>query len=268
MTSTIDICNRALSAIGTSSTISAIDGSDVSNEALACAMLYQPTLDQLLRMAQWNFTRKTATLSLLKAAPGTPENTTPAPSAWNNTLPAIPWLYSYAYPSDCVLVRKILPQVIPYGASLSVPLFAVNTGYLPGIVPYGGDIPATPFAVAQDVDWSGNQIKNILSNQTQAIAIYNAQTNNPSLFDSMFTEALVAALAGKLVMNSTGDKGLVQAQFQIANAQVMQARGQDANEGLTVQDTVPDWIVARGYLNPYTGAGGFYTEAYAPFFGF
>jgi hypothetical protein len=50
------ICNRALNAIGTRSTIASLG--EESNEARQCNILYASTRDSLLTMAAWNFARK------------------------------------------------------------------------------------------------------------------------------------------------------------------------------------------------------------------
>ena len=62
------------------------------------------------------------------------------------------------------------------------------------------------------------------------------------MWDDQFQQALVAALAGRLVIALTGDKGLAQLKMQEANQFIMIARVSDGNEGLTVNDVTPDWI--------------------------
>ncbi len=105
MTSQIDLCNRALTAMGSrGATISSF--TEGTQEANVCSILFTPTFEALARAAPWNIFRKQAYLSLYKAASGTPENQN------GTTLPTppSPWLYSYLYPSDCLDVRYLLPQ--------------------------------------------------------------------------------------------------------------------------------------------------------------
>ena len=114
MTSILDIANRALSAVGARSgaagSVTALQSLNASsNEAFQVNLLLNPTRDDLLRAAHWNFARKTALLSLLKAAPGTPENSS-TPTAWSSAYPPPPWLYSYGYPSDCLKMRSVATQ--------------------------------------------------------------------------------------------------------------------------------------------------------------
>jgi hypothetical protein len=69
---------------------------------------------------------------------------------------------------------------------------------------------------------------------------------NPDVWDDQFQQAMVAALAARLVIALTGDKGLAQLQVQMANEFIKQARATDGNEGLTINDVTPDFIRTRG----------------------
>jgi hypothetical protein len=71
MASETDIYNLALAHVGTRSTI-ALPTED-SNEARACRRFYAQARDETLTAAWWTFARRTAVLTLLKSAPGTPE---------------------------------------------------------------------------------------------------------------------------------------------------------------------------------------------------
>jgi hypothetical protein len=66
------------------------------------------------------------------------------------------------------------------------------------------------------------------------------------VWDDLFRHALTSALAARLVIALTGDKGLAQLQAENANRHIMSARVMDGNEGLTVNDVTPDWIRTRG----------------------
>src|SRR5258708_25919710 len=99
MASEVTICNRALQAIGTRTTIASLTEDSV--EARNCNLIYADTRDEVLQMAYWNFAQKTAYLALLKSAPGTPTNASSAAIQWSAAFPAPPWLYEYAYPVDC-----------------------------------------------------------------------------------------------------------------------------------------------------------------------
>lgn len=261
MTTQTEICNRALQAIGTRSTISSL--TDGSNEAINCAMLFNPTRQQLLRAARWNFADFMQQLSLLLAAPGTPENPTlPTNPIWvQGQMPPLPWLYEYAYPQDCLRVRRVIPQSL--STFPGVPLFSVPSGSGAFWSPNG---PGTKFKVTTDRDAQNNQRTVVVTNTENAICEYTQDITNTVVFDPTFTEALVNAMAGKLALSLTGDKALASQKFQLANAQITQARADDANEGITIINSVPDWIRTRGFSADWFFDGPFASEPYGPMF--
>lgn len=242
-TSEVDIANRALSAGGARSTISSF--AEDSPEARQSALLYEPTRNQLLRMAPWNCAMNWATLALLKAAPGTPENPTTSSSVWTKDFPPPPWAYEYAYPSDCLDAQWIIPQV-PTSLQDGVPIFPQVASF----TPYYWNGPPVSFKVAIDQDDSGADIRVILANQAQAILAYTKRVSDPNVWDDLFQEALVNALAGKFAFALTGDKQLANMRIGLANTSIKDARAGDGNEGLTVNDVTPDWIRIRGYNGP------------------
>jgi len=87
-TSDTEIANLALSNLGTGKDISSLE-TGTSQEALACRRFYPTAVDATLRDFAWPFATKYTTLGLVEADPNTE------------------WAYSYRYPSDCVLMRRI-----------------------------------------------------------------------------------------------------------------------------------------------------------------
>ncbi len=238
MPSQVDIVNRALAAISARATVSSIVPSDGSNEANNAALLFQPTYEMLARAAFWNCFRKQAPLSIVKAAAGTPENV----SGTTLPIPTPPWLYGYAYPADCLMVRFLLPN---YGSATG-PAGAPFPTLGLAAAGFGTNL-AAPFVVSHDTDNSGNPIRTILANLDQAQAVYTINQPNPQLWDAGFQEAMVAGLGAKLVPALTGNGPMLQMQAGIATRIVNEARARDGNEGLAVVDHVPDWIRIRGY---------------------
>lgn len=246
MTSEVDIANRALSAIGTRSQIASLD--EGSNESIQVKLLLEPLRDELLRLAPWNCARNFANLSLICAAPGTPENPSAGSTTWQRGIPPPPWSYEYAYPSDCLRPIYVVPQFTT-GFASGVPITTAVTGGAPAF--WNG--PPVRFQVAIDQIGSnglpqdgGKDQRVILTNQEMAILCYIRRVVNPDTWDDQFQQALVAALAGRLVIALVGDKGLAQLALQEANRYVNLARQGDGNEGLTVNDVTPDWIRTRG----------------------
>lgn len=86
MLSNIDICNRALVAIG-ANPIAAFDSG--SAESIAAGALYDAVVDGELSRHRWNFTAKVAKLSRLVERP------------------IHRWTYLYQLPGDCLLVRSL-----------------------------------------------------------------------------------------------------------------------------------------------------------------
>ena len=255
----ISLANRALAAVGTRSTISSsTEGSVESNNV---ALVYDPVRQQLLRAAQWNFAKATATLALLKAAAGTPENATASPSTWSTAYPPPGWLYSYAYPADCLAARKVVGNInAATGASVFPALWTAT------MQPWQST--GTYFEVATDTDTAGNAVNVILSNTEFAIICYTRDIIADGVWDSLFEEAFVQALAGKLALSLTGDKALAKLRLDAANDMILRARAADGNEGPTVIDHTPDWI-AQGHGGRWVVPGHFgpnWTQPYGGLF--
>ena len=82
------ICNLALAHLGVTKSIENLDTDD-SAEATVCRRFYETTKDSVLRDYPWPFAQKSATLNLVA----------------NN--PTTEWNYSYRYPTDCLMIRRI-----------------------------------------------------------------------------------------------------------------------------------------------------------------
>ena len=181
MTAEIDLCNLALSAIGTRSTVAAFTENSV--EAEQCALHYPNVRDELLRVHPWNFARRQAALAVFKAAIGTPENPLGAMAQ-----PPLPWAYAYGYPGDCLRARLILPliDVAPNGAAV------VGTPWYGA--PWLG--PAVRFVESSDLDGAGAPVKVILTNQQNALAVYTTSQVVEADWDGIAAEVLRRALEG------------------------------------------------------------------------
>jgi hypothetical protein len=220
MTSAIDICNEALASIGARSVIASFTES--SKEAVNCQIFYGPTRTALLRAAHWGFARKQQLLSELG-------------NAQDSTAP-YPWGYKYAYPADCERFRYLVPQPVTTTANAEViPADAWATWPLPA------PCRDWPYVIANDVDK-----RCLLTNVQYAIGVYTCDVQDPDLWDSLFRQAMVAAMAAKLCMNISGKVQLMQGFKQEANDAIMVARAADGNEAMPSTNHTPDWIAARG----------------------
>lgn len=251
MVSAVDIANQALGQISARATIASFE--ERSTEARAVRTYYADTLDALLRAAPWNFCRRVDYLTLLKAAPGTPENPTAGPGYWTPAQPPPPFLYSYLLPADCVKFRYVTPQV-SQGGITGTPIFSVPS-YVP--VPLYAS-QAQKFIVGTDFDLAGNECTTISTNQNQAIGTWNRRVENPGLWDASFKQAMIDSLAVRLALPVTGDRalaGMIKGWASSAMGSINVARANDGNEGLTQDNHVPDWLVVRGFARDWTTNG-------------
>lgn len=276
-----DIVNRSLSQAGSDLVIGDLE--EGTNEARRALMQYAPTLKQILRCAAWNFARQESPLQLLADASGATPNV--------GTLVPTPWLYLYALPIDCMKARWV-PQgrgILPAGAAPPGNIVPPNNQLpLTGAIDYPpsyrlGNRPAR-FLVATDSNYPGvttsgqpwgqntawwetqgiapNARTVILTNVPFAHLVYTALIVYPSLWDSLFEEAFVAALAARLALPLNKDKklgmALRQENIAIAAQALQQARVRDGDEGFASVDHEPDFIRIRssgGYGR--WGAGGY-----------
>jgi hypothetical protein len=230
----VTICNMALGEAGARTTITSL--SEKSKEANLCAIYYTPARDAVLQAARWNFARKQLNLALLKDATATPPQAVP-----------VPWLYEYAFPSDCIQGRYIMPMFdsLP-GTVAGLPAASVYRG------------PPVKFVVSNDLDTSGADIRVILTNQPQAVFVYTKQTQDPNQFDAQFVECLAATLAAKLIKPLTGKSPT--AQMEIAKGLIISAAASNGNEGMMVQEHTPDWMRVRGYMSDWQFPEFFMTD--------
>jgi hypothetical protein len=128
MTSVTDIVNRALQKIGTRTTVTDAElAGNTTNEAIQANIALTNTRDDLLRMAPWNCGTKTANLTYITSAPGTPENTSAATTLWQPGQPPPPWAYEYQYPVDCLRPCFVIPAT-QTGFAGGIPITTAVTG--------------------------------------------------------------------------------------------------------------------------------------------
>lgn len=128
MTTVTDIYNLALQTLGTRTTVTDVEiANNSSNEAIQLNLVYRNTRDDILRMAPWDCAMKTANLTYITSAPGTPENTSAATTLWERGQPAPPWAYEYQYPVDCLRACWVIPAT-QTGFASGVPITTAVTG--------------------------------------------------------------------------------------------------------------------------------------------
>jgi hypothetical protein len=141
------------------------------------------------------------------------------------------------------LITSIFEEVLA-GSYFSVPTNPVAQGSTTGVgagATFNLTFASPPTRFDQRV---------ILTNQEQAILAYVRRVTDVNVFDDDFVEALVQALGAVICPNINGDKALMGGAIQRANAKVAEARKNDANESLTINDVTPNWLRARGIAYP------------------
>lgn len=202
MASSIDICNLALGNIRAGS-INSLD--EASLEAQVCKQRYQLAVDFVLRDFPWRFAHKTQALALL-----------------DTTHPE--WTYVYAYPSDCLRAKYILPAsdvINDRTVYYHLEDFGLDQRYR-----------KVTFEVGMDPDGSGRVI---LTNKEEAYLAYTAKQTDTTVFTADFVEALswylAAFIAIPLVGPETGRK-LREDSLKLYEMTIKTAAANDANESL------------------------------------
>ena len=136
------------------------------------------------------------------------------------------------------VVSQLPDATTPQGGSY----FAVQSGTIAQSTTTGVGTGAT-FTLTFG---AANQQRVILSNQQYATLVYVQQIVDPNVWDPLFQDAFLNSLGANICMALTGDKGLANMCIKNANESIMEARKADGNEGLTMNNTTPDWIRGRG----------------------
>src|SRR5262249_20904288 len=104
----VTLCNQALDHIAARASITSINPASPPNNLAAqvASRNYETQMKAGFCSAHGNAARRQKQLTLLKAAHGTSEN----PNGEKMRRPPHPWLYSYAYPPNCLQVRVVMPS--------------------------------------------------------------------------------------------------------------------------------------------------------------
>lgn len=160
MASVVQICNMALSHIGSDARVSSISPPDGSVEAGYCATFYDQARTEMLEPGNWAFALK---------------RVTPA----QTTNPSNAWAYAYVKPSDCLRVLRVLRP------SVAVTVFTQDQQRYP----HTDDSDSAPFALEGEL---------IYSNEPDAVIVYTRDLTDSTKFTASFTAALSYLLASYL----------------------------------------------------------------------
>ena len=229
--SEVEVYNLALNAMGARNNVSS--PKENSREAEVCRLWYTVVRDQILSAAAWPEATVIVSLALLSEASGTQTGATNtdlppgAPFVNGQTLdvfdlasvsytpggPTPGYGYVYALPNDC-----IQPQYL-----LNYDRFKV-TGY----------------SDDQEV---------LITNSSPAILAYTKQLQTVSAWSSPFQMAMVYGMAAHICMPLSGKPSRSRDLIQMANGYIMSARENAANVSNEVMQSIPDWLLARGYFD-------------------
>lgn len=197
MASTVDICNLGLSHVA-AYPINNLD--ERTKEARECKRLFPIARDAMLEAHDWGVARKQVALALLdEEVPG--------------------WDYVYAWPTDCLVPRKIY-----------------DPAEAPGSTPIKYE-----FRVNDDLNR-----RVIVTNQEDAELIYTAKVTDANLFTSMMVDALGFRLASDLAIPLRSDSKLQVSMLNQFLSRVSAAQASSANAEEKPPETKSDFHKARG----------------------
>ena len=191
----IDICNMALAHLGLES-ISSLTQDD--ERTRRCLLFYEPVKKELLRTHNWGFANVMEPLTLLAAA-DEPEKP-----------------YMYAYPADCLFLRRI------FGDSAGQKNVSFREVFRPDL-----------------------HARVIFCALPQAQVEYTRDIKDENLFDSAFVYAFSLALAADLALTLTGDRALAQQIWQKYTLALQEARRSNMSERFDVQNAAGAFVEVR-----------------------
>lgn len=225
MASEVDICNLALSRVGDTAIVVAINPPDGSAQARHCSRFYPIARDSILEMHNWGFITRRVSLT-----PATVPVTTPE------------WLYAYSPPANYLSVLGVFdPQasddvVFPIAQYHNASCDSTGTSVI------------TPKNFVLESDNNGNPI--IYTNQENATAIVTFRVTDTSKFPPLFVEAfswlLASYLAGPILKGKEGIEA-GQAAMKAFFTMLGQAKTSDANQRRLnpTQSTTAAWMANR-----------------------
>lgn len=195
MSTEVSICNMALGHIKSKSTIALL--TEEGAEARICKLYYAQARDETLEEFNWPFAKRFALLATVGTVP-------------------TGWVYQYAYPTQCLAVRKVLP--------------------------ISRKLKPIPFELAHS-DISDSIV--ILTDEEAAEIEYTKQITNTTLFSALYTSALSYKIASYIAMPLSGKKELRDLALANFEVQISKARASVLNQSEKDEDEDPDWIKAR-----------------------
>ena len=209
MASVVQLCNMALSHIGSEARVASIAPPDGSVEAGYCATFFDMARTEMLEPGTWAFSLKRASLAQV-------DNDSTA------------WAYAYALPSDCLRALRLPASRLPST------VFTQDT-----VVIEPHDQSSRAFDIEGAV---------LRTNEPDAVLLYVRDVTDSGQFTPSFTSALsyllASYLAGPIIKGNesmqVGD-GMRQRAMALADVSATAS----ANAGSVEHDFVPAHLAAR-----------------------
>lgn len=209
MASVVQICNMALSHIGSEARVASISPPDGSVEAGYCSTFYDQARTEMLEPGNWNFSLARVALAQVTNA-------------------STQWAYAYALPSDCMRARRVLRpgQVI--------------TVFTQDEVEYSpDDNNSASFEVEGEV---------LYTNEPDAVLVYARDVTDTNKFTPSFATALsyllASYLAGPVIKGNEGTR-IGDDMRDRATALASLSATAAANASSTSHDFMPSNLQAR-----------------------
>lgn len=219
----ITVVNLALAHVGASAYIQNLD-TDASNEAIIARNFYYTCRDEVLCEFAWPFATKFAQLAQVGAQ-----------------YPTSEWTYTYRYPSDCLMIRRICS--------------GIRTDNRQSRVTYKIGSDAQGLLIYTDWQAQAQSTANPPSPALIPDIEYTYRAYNPTLWSPLFIQALSFKLAYFMAPQlAKGDSMNVAAKMMAGYKEAMSsAKAQAANEEQPDLTPESEFVRARDglALNPY-----------------
>jgi len=255
------LCNMALDRIGATPMATGDLAAKVTDEAKQCDRHYEQTRDALLRSHTWRFASLWVELVIDEEADsGTSTDDTNTTlkfydtgQAWTINEHASSYLWiTGGTGSDQIrtIASNTATYLVPSVAFTTVPddtsTYEIWANYPPYPWDYQYDLPSDflRFAKTDPLHEPFEIVGTLLKSDEDAVTIeYVRQETDPDLFDPLFVDALVAALATRLVMPLLHDKNLHK-ELQV-EAEVALSKARLANQQESKMAKQQTWNEAR-----------------------
>jgi hypothetical protein len=218
MASDVDVCNMALSLLGSEAAVVSLSPPDGSAEAGHCKRFFALARRQALEMSAFSWTKKRAAMASV-------------------TNPSDVWGYAYQLPGDCITPLRVLQKNI------------FDSGVLDSFT--GRIVTADELRTMTEAMGAEFQIEGdiILTHEPEAVLLYARDitdlTRASAAFISGFSYLLASYIAGPIIKGKEGAAAGRELR-DAARSVLTDAAVQDVPPGSESQDFMPDSIRARG----------------------